>query len=42
MNIIDVLAAKDGVFYQVLVAAPSDVTKHKDGAVKITEALIAG
>lgn len=42
VNVIDVLAAKDGVFYQVLVAAPKDVTQHKDGAVKITEALIAG
>ncbi|SDU86693.1 hypothetical protein SAMN04488544_1187 [Microlunatus sagamiharensis] len=40
VNVIDVLAAKDGVFYQVLVAAPKDVTQHKDGAVKITEALI--
>ena len=42
VNVIDVLAAKDGVFYQVLVAAPKDVTQHKDGAVKIVEALIAG
>ncbi len=42
VNVIDVLAAKDGVFYQVLVAAPNDVRKHKGGAVKLTEALIAG
>jgi len=42
VNVIDVLAAKDGVFYQVLVASPKGVTQHKDGAVKIVEALIAG
>ena len=42
VNVIDVLAAKDDVFFQVLVASPRDVTQHKDGAVKIAEALIKG
>ena len=40
VNVIDVLAAKDDVFYQVLVASPRDVGQHKDGAVKIVEALL--
>lgn len=41
LNIIDVLAQKDQVFYQVLVATPRDAARHKTGAVKITEALLA-
>ncbi|SER36071.1 hypothetical protein [Microlunatus flavus] len=41
VNVIDVLAQNNGVFYQVLVAASSDVSEHKDGAVKLVEALIA-
>ncbi len=40
LDIIDVLAQKDDVFFQVLIAAPRDVSKHKAGAVKVAEALI--
>lgn len=42
VNVIDVLAAKDDVFYQVLVASPRDVGQHKGAAVKLAEALIEG
>ena len=41
-NVIDVLAQKDDVFYQVLVVTPRDAEQHKDGAVKIAEALLKG
>ena len=37
---IDVLAQKDEVFYQVLVATPRDAAQHKAGAVKIAETLL--
>lgn len=40
LNVIDVLAQRDGIFYQVLVATPRDAGQHKDGAIKITEALL--
>jgi len=41
LNVIDVLAQKDEVFYQILVASPRDTAQHKDAAIKITETLIA-
>lgn len=40
LKIIDVIAQKDEVFYQVLVATPRDAAQHKGAAVKITEALL--
>jgi Protein of unknown function (DUF3558) len=40
LNVIDVLALKDQVFYQILVATPRDVDQHKSGAIKVTEALL--
>ena len=40
LQVADVLAAKDGRFYQVLVASPRDAEVHKDGAVKVAEALL--
>lgn len=40
LNVIDVLAQKDEVFYQVLVATPRDASQHKSAAIKITEALL--
>ncbi|GAA3550037.1 hypothetical protein GCM10022197_01070 [Microlunatus spumicola] len=40
LNVIDVLAQKDEIFYQVLVATPRDAGQHKDGAIKIVEALL--
>lgn len=40
LNVIDVLAQKDEVFYQILVATPRDAGQHKDGAVKIAETLL--
>ena len=40
LNVIDVIAQKDEVFYQVLVATPRDAGQHKAGAVKIAEALL--
>lgn len=42
LNIIDVLAQKDGTFFQVLIAAPRDVGQHKGAAVDIAERLIKG
>jgi hypothetical protein len=42
LKIIDVVAQKDKVFYQVLVASPRDAAQHKDAAVKITELLLKG
>lgn len=40
LNVIDVLAQKDEVFYQILVATPRDAGQHKAGAVKIAETLL--
>ncbi len=42
LNVIDVLAQKDGVFYQVLVASPRAVDQHKAGTIKLVEVLIKG
>lgn len=42
LNIIDVLAKKDDVFYQVLVASPRNAGQHKGGTIKITELLLKG
>jgi hypothetical protein len=42
LDVIDVLAQKDGLFYQVLVASPRNVAQHKAGTIKLTEALIKG
>ena len=39
-NVIDVIALKDGVFYQVLAASPRTVTQHKDGVTSMVEALL--
>lgn len=40
LNVIDVLAQKDEVFYQVLVATPRDAAQHKAGAIKVAETLL--
>jgi hypothetical protein len=40
LNVIDVLAQRDDVFYQILVATPRDAAQHKGAAIKITEALV--
>lgn len=40
LNVIDVLAKKDDVFYQVLVASPRDAAQHKAGTIKVTELLL--
>ena len=40
LNVIDVIAQKDEVFYQILVATPRDAGQHKAGAIKIAEALL--
>ena len=42
LNVIDVLAKKDDVFFQVLVASPRDAAQHKSATVKLTESLIKG
>lgn len=42
LNVIDVLAKKDDVFFQVLVATPRDAGQHKGATVKLTEALLKG
>lgn len=42
LNVIDVLAKKDDVFYQVLVASPRNAAQHKAGTIKITELLLKG
>ena len=41
-NIIDVLALRGDVFYQVLAASPRDVGSHKAGVYKMAEALLKG
>lgn len=40
LNVIDVIAVKDEVFYQIVVATPRDAAQHKSGAVKIAQALL--
>ena len=40
LNVIDVLAQRDDVFYQILVASPRDAAQHKAAAIEITEALV--
>ncbi len=40
LNVIDVIAQKDEVFYQVLAASPRDTAQHKGAAIKIAETLI--
>jgi hypothetical protein len=40
LNIIDVLAQKDEVFYQVVVATPRNAGQHKSDAIKMAEALL--
>ena len=42
LNVIDVLAQKDEVFYQVLVASPRDVGQHKASTIKLTQTLLKG
>lgn len=41
LKVIDVLAQKDDVFYQVIVASPRDVSQHKAGAIKLAETLLS-
>ena len=41
-NVIDVLALRGEIFYQVLAASPRSVDDHKDGVYKMAEALIKG
>lgn len=40
LNVIDVLAKKDDVFFQVLVASPRNAAQHKDATIKLTEMLL--
>ena len=40
VNVIDVLAKKDDVFFQVLVASPRDAAQHKKAAVELAETLL--
>jgi Protein of unknown function (DUF3558) len=40
LNVIDVIAQKDEVFYQILAASPRDASQHKAAAIKIAETLI--
>jgi hypothetical protein len=40
LNVIDVVAQRGEVFYQVLVASPRDTAQHKGAAVKIAETLL--
>lgn len=40
LNVIDVIAQKDEVFYQILAASPRDAAQHKGAAIKIAETLI--
>jgi hypothetical protein len=40
LKIIDIVAQKDDVFYQVLAASPRDAARHKAGALKIVDALL--
>ncbi|GAB2581446.1 DUF3558 family protein [Microlunatus antarcticus] len=42
LNVIDVLAKKDDVFFQVLVASPRDADQHKDATIELAEALLKG
>ena len=42
LNVIDVIAQKDDVFYQLLVASPREVGQHKAGTIKLAEILLKG
>lgn len=42
LNVIDVIAQKGDLFYQVLAASPRDTAQHKAAVVKIAETLIKG
>lgn len=41
LKVIDVLAQKDDVFYQVIVASPREVSQHKAVAIELAETLLS-